>query len=301
MNLPTAHTTTRPATGTAYPPARQAFLLLRTVFTIAPIAFGLDKFLELLTDWEQYLAPWVNDLVPGSAHDAMLMVGVVEIAAGVLVAVSPASAGTSWRSGWPASSSTWSRSATTTTSRCVTSACSSERWPWPGSRRLRPPRPSRPDDPARGRGGGRPLAPPAQPRRAGGRRCAAERAAGDLLRALGVDTTAEGTAETPRRMADAYAEMLAVPAFDFTTFPNTEGYDELVLVQDIPVRSVCEHHMLPFVGVAHVGYLPADRILGLSKVARLVDFFARRAPAPSPRRCRGPCARTPRPGPSSWT
>ncbi len=71
------------------PGAQRAFLLLRTVFTIAPIAFGLDKFAGLLTDWEQYLAPWVNDLVPGSAHQAMLAVGVVEIAAGVVVAVAP--------------------------------------------------------------------------------------------------------------------------------------------------------------------------------------------------------------------
>src|SRR5680860_179766 len=70
--------------------ARQAFLLLRTVFTIAPIAFGLDKFFNVLTDWEQYLAPWINDIVPGSAHQAMLAVGVVEVLAGVLVAVRPA-------------------------------------------------------------------------------------------------------------------------------------------------------------------------------------------------------------------
>ena len=70
--------------------ARQAFLMLRTVFTIAPIAFGLDKFFDLLTDWEQYLAPWINDLVPGTAHQAMLAVGVVEILAGVLVVVRPA-------------------------------------------------------------------------------------------------------------------------------------------------------------------------------------------------------------------
>jgi hypothetical protein len=69
--------------------AREAFLLLRTVFTIAPIAFGLDKFLGLLTDWEAYLAPWIDDLVPGSAHEAMLLVGVVEIAAGILVALAP--------------------------------------------------------------------------------------------------------------------------------------------------------------------------------------------------------------------
>ena len=73
--------------------AHQAFVLLRTVFTIAPIAFGLDKFLNLLTDWEDYLAPWVNDIVPGTAHQAMLAVGVVEIVAGVLVAVRPAIGG----------------------------------------------------------------------------------------------------------------------------------------------------------------------------------------------------------------
>jgi hypothetical protein len=70
--------------------ADRAFLLLRTVFTIAPIAFGLDKFAEVLTDnWEGYLAPWVNDIVPGSAHDAMLIVGVIEIVAGLVVAVAP--------------------------------------------------------------------------------------------------------------------------------------------------------------------------------------------------------------------
>jgi GTP cyclohydrolase I len=71
--------------------------------------------------------------------------------------------------------------------------------------------------------------------------------------------------------------MLTPPAFEMTTFPNDEGYDELVLVQDIPVRSLCEHHMLPFVGVAHVGYLPGSRILGLSKLARTVEHHARHA------------------------
>jgi uncharacterized membrane protein YphA (DoxX/SURF4 family) len=69
--------------------ARRAFLLLRTVFTVAPIVAGLDKFLGLLTNWEQYLAPWVDAITPGSAHQAMLAVGVVEILAGVLVAVRP--------------------------------------------------------------------------------------------------------------------------------------------------------------------------------------------------------------------
>ena len=77
-------------------------------------------------------------------------------------------------------------------------------------------------------------------------------------------------------MARAYAEMFAPRPFDLTTFPNDEGYDELVLARSIPVQSVCEHHLLPFVGVAHVGYLPGDRILGLSKLARVVEMFARR-------------------------
>jgi uncharacterized membrane protein YphA (DoxX/SURF4 family) len=70
-------------------PADQAFLLLRTVFTVAPILFGLDKFVGLLTDWDKYLAPWINDLTPGTAHQAMLLVGVIEIVAGLLVALRP--------------------------------------------------------------------------------------------------------------------------------------------------------------------------------------------------------------------
>ena len=69
--------------------AHQAFLLLRTVFTVAPILFGLDKFVGLLTDWTQYLAPQVDALVPGTAHQAMLAVGLVEIIAGILVATMP--------------------------------------------------------------------------------------------------------------------------------------------------------------------------------------------------------------------
>jgi uncharacterized membrane protein YphA (DoxX/SURF4 family) len=79
---------THPRT-TAADPAQQAFLLLRTVFTVAPIAFGLDKFANLLTDWPGYLAPWIDDLVPGTAQQAMYAVGVVEVLAGVLVAVMP--------------------------------------------------------------------------------------------------------------------------------------------------------------------------------------------------------------------
>jgi len=104
----------------------------------------------------------------------------------------------------------------------------------------------------------------------------AERAATAFLNALGVDTDSDATAATPRRMAHAYAEMLRPRPFDLTTFPNDEGYDELVLAGGIPVHSVCEHHMLPFLGTAHVGYLPGQRILGLSKLARVVELFARR-------------------------
>ena len=103
---------------------------------------------------------------------------------------------------------------------------------------------------------------------------AAEHAAGRFLQALGVPTDSESMRETPRRMAKAYAELFSPRPFDLTTFPNDEGYDELVLARRIPLRSVCEHHLLPFVGVAHVGYLPKDRILGLSKLARVVEHFA---------------------------
>lgn len=103
---------------------------------------------------------------------------------------------------------------------------------------------------------------------------AAERAAGDFLRALGVATESESLRGTPGRMARAYAELFSPRPFDLTTFPNDEGYDELVLARSIPLRSVCEHHLLPFVGTAHVGYLPGQRILGLSKLARVVEHFA---------------------------
>ena len=105
---------------------------------------------------------------------------------------------------------------------------------------------------------------------------AAERAAAAFLDALGVDLDAEGLAETPGRMARAYAELLTPRDFLPTSFPNDEGYDELVLARSIPMQSVCEHHLLPFTGVAHVGYLPGQRILGLSKLARVVEHFARR-------------------------
>lgn len=104
---------------------------------------------------------------------------------------------------------------------------------------------------------------------------AAERAVADLLTALGQDPDDPHTRETPRRVAAAYAEMLTPRAFNLTTFPNEEGYDELVMARDIPFHSLCQHHLLPFKGIAHVGYLPGDRIVGLSKLARVVESFAR--------------------------
>ena len=103
----------------------------------------------------------------------------------------------------------------------------------------------------------------------------ARRAAAELLDALGVDLTDESLRDTPRRMAAMYAELLTPAPFAATTFPNDGGYDELVVATGIPFHSMCEHHLLPFVGVAHVGYLPGERIIGLSKLARVVDLFAR--------------------------
>jgi GTP cyclohydrolase IA len=105
---------------------------------------------------------------------------------------------------------------------------------------------------------------------------AAEHAVEDLLIALGQDLDDEHGRDTPRRVAAAYAELLTPRHFNLTTFPNDEHYDELVVARDIPFHSLCQHHLLPFTGVAHVGYLPGERILGLSKLARVVELFSRR-------------------------
>jgi GTP cyclohydrolase I len=104
---------------------------------------------------------------------------------------------------------------------------------------------------------------------------AVERAARDLLLGLGADVEAEGLEETPRRVAEAYAELLTPQPFRAATFPNDEGYDELIVARSIPFHSLCMHHMLPFHGLAHVGYLPGERIIGLSKLGRIVEFFSR--------------------------
>ena len=104
----------------------------------------------------------------------------------------------------------------------------------------------------------------------------AELAARDLLVALGADLDSDHLSETPRRVAKAYAELLSPRPFNATTFPNDEGYDELVIVGDIPFQSLCAHHLLPFQGKAHVAYLPGEKLVGLSKLARVVELYARR-------------------------
>jgi GTP cyclohydrolase I len=105
---------------------------------------------------------------------------------------------------------------------------------------------------------------------------AAERAAAKMLRALGVDLTSESRENTPARMVKAYVELLTPRTFDLTTFPNDEGYEELLIQRDISFVSICEHHALPFTGRATVGYLPGERIVGLSKLARVVEHWSRR-------------------------
>ena len=104
---------------------------------------------------------------------------------------------------------------------------------------------------------------------------AAARAVRELLLALGQDPDSEHLRSTPTRVARAFSEQLTPQPFAPTTFPNEEGYNELVLVRDIPFHSLCEHHLLPFIGTAHVAYLPKDRIVGLSKLARVVEHFSR--------------------------
>lgn len=109
----------------------------------------------------------------------------------------------------------------------------------------------------------------------------AEAAVRILIEWAGDDPEREGLLETPARVARAYRELFAGYEADprdylARTFEEVAGYDELVVLRDIPVVSFCEHHMLPFLGRAHVGYLPNDRVVGISKLARVVHGFARR-------------------------
>ena len=119
----------------------------------------------------------------------------------------------------------------------------------------------------------RPASPHAQPGRVD--HAAVQRAARQLLRAVGADVDAKALEDTPRRVADAYAELLTPRPFRATTFPNEDGYDELIVARAIPFHSLCMHHLLPFHGVAHIAYLPGRRIIGLSKLGRVVEFFSR--------------------------
>jgi GTP cyclohydrolase IA len=104
---------------------------------------------------------------------------------------------------------------------------------------------------------------------------AAEQAALDLLRAIGADVGRPELRGTPHRVAASFAELVTPAEFAATAFPNEEHYDELVLVRDIPFHTLCMHHLLPFHGQAHVAYLPGERIIGISKLARVVEKFAR--------------------------
>jgi GTP cyclohydrolase I len=106
-----------------------------------------------------------------------------------------------------------------------------------------------------------------------------ENAIRDILAAVGEDVDREGLRETPARVARMYSELLGgmreEPEIHFKSV-FTEDYDEIVLLRDIPFFSMCEHHMLPFIGCAHVAYLPSGKVLGVSKMARIVDCFAKR-------------------------
>lgn len=109
----------------------------------------------------------------------------------------------------------------------------------------------------------------------------AEAAIRTLIRFAGDDPSREGLRDTPKRVAEAYAEFFAGYAQDpvetlSRTFEEVHGYDDLVMLRDIRLESHCEHHMLPIIGVAHVAYLPRDRVVGISKIARVVEIFGKR-------------------------
>ena len=103
----------------------------------------------------------------------------------------------------------------------------------------------------------------------------AETAIAVLLESLGYDVESDRLGATPQRVATSLRRLLTRPVMPTTTFLDSEGYDGVVLVRDIPFHSLCEHHLLPFRGVAHVGYIPRDRLVGLSTLARIVEYFSR--------------------------
>jgi GTP cyclohydrolase IA len=109
----------------------------------------------------------------------------------------------------------------------------------------------------------------------------AEAAVRTLIRYAGDDPTREGLRDTPKRVAESYAEFFAGYTQDpvevlSRTFEDVHGYDDLVMLRDIRVESHCEHHMLPIIGVAHIAYLPRDRVVGISKLARVIEIFGKR-------------------------
>jgi GTP cyclohydrolase I len=103
----------------------------------------------------------------------------------------------------------------------------------------------------------------------------AEAAVEELLQAFGHDMDGPHLADTPRRVVDGLRELLTPREFAFTSFPNDEAYDEVVVVRGIRFTSLCSHHLLPFRGTADVGYLPGERLVGLSKLARVVEWHSR--------------------------
>jgi GTP cyclohydrolase I len=108
---------------------------------------------------------------------------------------------------------------------------------------------------------------------------AVEQAVATILQAVGENPTREGLADTPRRVARMYEELFAGlhedPA-EHLAVAFTQPYDDMVVLRDIPFYSICEHHLLPFMGMAHIAYLPAGKVVGLSKIARVVEAYARR-------------------------
>lgn len=101
-----------------------------------------------------------------------------------------------------------------------------------------------------------------------------EKAIYDLLVALGENPSREGLKETPKRVAKMYSELLSYPKFNYTTFEDK--YDDIVMVKNIEFCSMCEHHLLPFYGIAHIAYIPNKRIIGISKIARVVEKHSRK-------------------------
>ncbi|RLC67324.1 MAG: GTP cyclohydrolase I FolE, partial [Chloroflexi bacterium] len=107
-----------------------------------------------------------------------------------------------------------------------------------------------------------------------------KRAVALIIEAIGEDATREGLVETPRRIAEMYAELFEGlekdPLDELTVFFEAGKHKEMIILKDIPFYSMCEHHFLPFHGVAHIGYIPNERIVGISKLARVVEILARR-------------------------